>query len=1451
MEQGWDDLLKRRRVVILAEAGSGKSEELKGQARRLADDNKVAFYASVQDVGREGLGNAIAAVERPKLAAWLSSDQPAWFFIDSIDEAKLDGVRLERALRNIADAIHNAEGRAHIILSGRHTDWEFRRDLARLQEVLPVPPEQGTLAPPTADELIVRTLHHERTPEEAGPEAPLVAVLMSLDAERVRIFAEAKGAANLDALIAEIDVSNLWRFARRPLDLDWLVQFWKANRRLGSLAEMLATSLRERLQESDPVRAHRDPLDLDRALEALERIGAALVFGRTTTLCIPDGEIVLTGDNPGFDLADVLPDRGGTDRARLLNRPVFDPATFGRVRLHNDNEGVVRAYLAARWLHRLRQANLSRTGLFNLLFADAYGVRLVKPSLQEAAAWLSIWDPDVAREVIHREPYLLLTAGDPASLPSDLRASALTRVVERMVANDEHLPLLDYDSLKRFTRPDIAPVIRQLWPIHKQHRQARALLLRLIWLGELRECADLAAEAVSSPPDSRHDQVVAGRAFIATADDDKKAQYAAQIVRDCASRPPTVVWDAVETLFPSILGIDDLLAILGRVDVTDRDGGIGFQWQSPDLVSRIDAPADLERLLVGLLALIGPEPDDVRPARDDREEAFLAAIGSAAYRLLLRATPDTASVATIDAATRIGRHIRFNRGSPWDKVGDAGDELRKTSARRRSAFWRAAERMHGHRYLQGRPVQHPWELEILGWSSGLTLEDVDWLLADAPNRETEHERKLAVNAALYVWARSDRPEAVRERIQRTAASDPAMREAYDEWMRPRPPDPELVESERRLREIQERNAIARAEGDQSWRDFVSRLRADPDQLRRLNPATAQGIDNRLYHLWRLLTSAEHTNSRYAIDSVAAVEPMLGRELAAALRDGLIRYWRTWEPSRKSTLAPEERNRVRTLDVMGVAGVSLEAAGSPDWVNHLDADLARRATAYATLEINGFPPWMADLSERWPTEVAALLHEEVVAELGLSDARFAVLHDIGRADDCTLAVMVPSLLDELEHRPDLRVPMLSQLLDALERAPGAAERACLVAIAVPRFLSARDTQIASLYIAAVFSVDPAAATDALIAKLDDLSVADQTLLAQGVLPSIFGDRFPRDRRSPKLSFRNLERLVHLAFKVIRVEEDKDRPSGVVYSPDARDDAEGARNAAFKQLTEIPGRATFNALLGLAELPQFPISPQRLRALARERASKDSEAAPWPPGEAYAFEDKCESLPRTPIDLQRLLLARLSDLQHSLLHDDFAQGSTLGGLPDERAVQNWMADYLRRSQGRSYTIEREPHVVGEKEPDIRARSANDASVPIEIKVAESWTVEELEAALVVQLCGRYLRASGGRHGILLLIHQNARSRGWINPKNGRRPMDFAEVTEHLRLLAKTTAGADPDSPQPEVAVIDVSSCAAAKPSVRKPSAAKSRESSPHAVAPPSTSRTRRGRGRQQQRPIRISD
>jgi hypothetical protein len=1406
---GWDYLLAKRRVVLLAEAGSGKTVEMAEQARLQTEAGRFAFYATVEDVGHDGLESALRAADRTRLATWRTSNEAAWFFIDSVDEAKLIGVRLEKALRRLGDGIVGAERRAHIVLSGRHTDWEFKRDLERLKNELPIPNEPVSLPPPTPDEILISTLRHERPKEEAPTvEQPLIVLMASLDAERVRRFATAEGVPDVDALMAQIDAANLWRFARRPLDLEWLVRFWRSHGRVGTLAEMLESSLTERLQETNLDRTRGDSLDVSRAFYALERIGAALVFGRKATVAIPDGEVALTDGNRPIDVAEVLPDWSADHRTRLLTRPVFDPATFGRARLHNDNEGVVSGYLTARWLSRLRRENLPLETIFDLLFATTYGIELIKPSMRETAAWLAIGNEDIAREVGRRDLPLLLTAGDPASLPADVRRSVLTRLVEQITSQNHELPLLDADSVKRFSRPDLSEVIGTLWSKHQSHPEVCSLLLRLIWLGSLRDCADLATDFAIGTYSDRDIRIIAGRAVLTTGDDPAKRRYAERIKTECDALPNTMVWDAIDGLFPNFLSVDDLLVILAKIDVTDTDGGFSFEWQSPELVKRINSPSDLERLLNGLLEQLGGEACGLGYQPDKREEAYFAAMNAAVCRLLESCSDQESPVLAIDAALRIGEHRRNFRA--LRKLKDVGEGLHRTAARRRLAFWRAAERLNGHPMLRGRRLESLWDMKILGYSTGLRIEDLDWLLADGPGRLSENERRLAVNAAVQLWRETGEDAALLARIKEVAQADGAMSEAFETCMRPRTPSALEIQLEREHKETQVRMAAEQAACHQSWIDFLANLRANPGQLRQLRPMTAEGVDKRLYHLWQLLDKSVNARTGYAIDGVASLEPILGPELTAAVRDGLIEHWRGCRPRLRSDREPSMRNQIRCVDCMGIVGVTLDANLHEQWAEGLTSGEATLAASYATIEINGFPRWMSDLAVAKPQEVLAVLKGEIAAEFAFPELRlrFEVLDSISRGDGKVIELMAPALLGELEQRLDLPPVALMPMLEVINR--GLREnREHFSGIALYRFNSMTDAQVCALYLSAVFCVDPSAAISALNAKLETMNAPGRAALVEQLLPRVFGGRFVSAGASPEdLPFGTLERLVWIAFSTIRVEQDRDRTGSGGYTPDDRDHAEEARGAAFNRLVETPGRATFDALLRIAEHPDRPIPPSRLQAIARHRAAEDSESAPWSPAEPRAFERSFETAPYTARDLQRVALRRIADIQHELLHGDFAQGATVGALPDEPAVQKWVADRLRLKQGRTYSIEREPHVIDEKEPDIRFRAkASDASVAMEIKVAESWSVPDLEAALTTQLCGRYLRAKDARYGILLLVHQDPRPKGWKEPETDVF-LSFGQVVERLKRLAVRISGTVADAPQPEISFLDVSSCARSK-------------------------------------------
>jgi hypothetical protein len=88
---------------------------------------------------------------------------------------------------------------------------------------------------------------------------------------------------------------------------------------------------------------------------------------------------------------------------------------------------------------------------------------------------------------------------------------------------------------------------------------------------------------------------------------------------------------------------------------------------------------------------------------------------------------------------------------------------------------------------------------------------------------------------------------------------------------------------------------------------------------------------------------------------------------------------------------------------------------------------------------------------------------------------------------------------------------------------------------------------------------------------------------------------------------------------------------------------------------------------------------------------------------------------------------------------------------------------------------------------------------------------------QLCKKYLRPRDARHGILLLVHQRPRPRGWTGQKG--KKLKFPEMIAHLEHLAVKIAGSATDAPQPEIATLDMTSLGARASGDKKSAKAKS--------------------------------
>ncbi|MEZ5670213.1 MAG: hypothetical protein R3F55_22850 [Alphaproteobacteria bacterium] len=1125
-----------------------------------------------------------------------------------------------------------------------------------------------------------------------------------------------------------------------------------------------------------------DPIPADRAFAALERLGAALVLQRLTEIAVPDSDLDMTDGKAALDIGSILPDWSGEQRSRLLSRPVFDPAGAGHVRLHNDNQGVVRSYLAALWLDRLIRAGCPMSAVRNLLFADIYGLHLVIPSLKGTAAWLSISQPDIANEVIDREPLLLMGAGDPASLSLTTRRRVLDSVIQRTLSGQE-IGILDRDSLRRFSGSDLAECVRANWQRYADVPEVRELLLRVIWLGELTGCVDLAIDASFGTHEDRYTQVFAGRAIMAAAPNPEKVRYVQYLCQNAGSVAGVLVWDAVETLFPTQLTTNDLSAILTTINIRDRRDHMGIEYIGPELADRLSTIEEVESFLSCIRERLRQKlnPDDEPFPEDEPLMSTLEAGG----RRLLELVPQTqVPIAATEAAIRLRESRRYRRPArARDEAEDLFSLLTATAERRRMALWQATDRLNGAAQLNGKSITEVWQVEHFGFPLQLRAEDLKWLEQDIVERPTAAERQIAVNAAMRLWKQGGEEPEILTRIRAAGTTHPDTKKVIDEWLTREPSDREL-EYERRRRQRERRDEARAAQLHRSWLDFAAKLRADPKQFRSLLPLSEGGIDSRLYHLWAFLHGLGENRNTFAISDLSPIEQMFGSNVASELRSAFVSYWRQVQPTLRNERPEEERNKTRELDCIAIVGVTLEASHDPEWAANLTPDDATKAAILATLELNGYPSWFPTLARVQPDAVRGVLERAVAPELatGSEDGRCRELEDISRADRSIGCLLVNYLFEYLTDHDSLPTSVLRPALAILvsyTRDSGA-----LASLLEQRFDQAHEIEGAATCLSSLFQLDPGGAIASLDRKLKALSQSEQTLLVLETLPELFGGQWADNAimRADQLQFDTLERLVIIAFRTVRVEEDVDHADGEVYSPGAREHAEDARGRLFKALFETPGAATFAAINRLAENPDIPIRRERLSQIARERAEKDAEYASWTSGEVYAFEHDFTTTPRNAFDLQRLISNKIADWQHSLIHSDFAQGSTLALLPKEVDVQNWLADRFRSEQGRGYSVEREPHVADEKEPDIRFRAtATDASLALEVKVAECWSLSQLEDALRAQLVGRYLRDREHRHGILLIVHKKRRSRGWEGPEGGW--LRFEQVVSHLADMARS--------------------------------------------------------------------
>jgi hypothetical protein len=1387
----WEDVLRARRILIVSEAGAGKTYECQACQKRLSDNGEPAFFLELAILADKEVGAMLGPAEQARFDQWRrSQSEMATFFLDSIDELKITQKSFEQALKSLGRACAGNMDRIRVVITTR----PIPVDRQLIERHLGIPPEREPDA--TAESFADAAMRRER-PKKDDRETVKDwrnVGLMPFTPEEMKAFAAIQGVQDPEALLADIRKRNAEEYAQRPQDLIELCTDWNDHHRIRSHGEQVETNVANKLKPRD--RAEKAQLSAERALEGASRLALAALLTRKFTIRYSAESDNIAVADPALDASRILTGWSQPEQEALLERPLFGFANYGRVRFHHRS---VLEYLAAKRLFALLKRGVPIKAVKRILFTEtAQGEKVVRPLMRPVAAWLSSMHDGIFDEVFKREPEVLLDHGDPQSLSPALRAGILKAYAARYGKGKWRGLSTQRVQVHRFASPELGPTVKELWSQGLESPELRALMFELIGAGRMADCADIARDMVMNPTGEQRERRDALEALIAL-DDQRLGVVAESIVSDATLWPADLTRTAIVMLFPQHLAVEQLSKILTRVREPSRSVG-DLSWLLPKLITEKNFTAEnLDKLRAGLTELLlngavwnNSKWPRTRTKRPDLIPSSLAVCNRQFREGVANPALFRSSVLSLRFT---GEHHQHDH---------ATKELRAflasaTPAQREVAFW------EDDAFMQAlRPQTDAWHRVFhVSHYGGIHLDpqkDRDWIIRRLSDQAAPlADREMMLYAAMIDLLRpGDDVRAVTEGLRFYVSDASTLISIIDNRLAPSPNQEQMrrleEESARRKREAEKKESKARA----SWAKFWREVATKPDVM--FDDSRA---DNTAWNLWRAMEQSG-SDSRASGWDRKFIEQQFGRDVADRLRGALQKLWRKFTPTLRSERPADKKNTIQVLWQLGLAAIYAEAEDDA-WATRLTEDEAQLVARYVPIQLNGFPSWLEALAAVHPKAVDDTLGTELSLSLSepVEEGNATIwLQDIRYASPAVARMFIPRIKiwldDVLNGRLDKAAApaeRVSQAVEILMRSDDPAIRAGLAETAVKETAGGIKSPAAGIWLPILMQLNPEAGVSVLEKGLEDDKPSVRA-------PAIgwFSLLFDQDGRGGGVNLQRPEftpdlllRLAKLAYCHVRPVDDV-RHEGA-YSPDDRDHAQRARGALLNAILTAPGAAGWNAKLELAADPLFEDLKDRAVAIARERAAEEAEGPAFTESEVVALDTYGEAPPTTRDAMFAIVRDRLEDIDDLLLQD-VSPREAWANIVKERLMRRELARELRNHANNMYTVDQEAATADEKETDIRLRATrSQQQATIELKIGEKpRSAADLRSALKDQLLKKYMAADECRAGCLVVTIRKDKT--WRHPDNGTR-LDLngliamlnekanrltAELGGSIRLMAK---------------------------------------------------------------------
>ncbi len=1257
----WDDVLEKHRVVILAAPGAGKTEEIKQATHRLRSDGKAAFFLRLEQIP-EGLELAFDIGEYSEFQEWLAGEGEAWFFLDSVDEARLSNPKyFETAIRKFSLALAGHGQRSWIFITSRIVEWRGRSDVLLMKEKLPF--HKLEMAENEMDLYLDLGLDEDDDDTKTASSAVGAIVgksktddlelnilgLQSLTKGQMQQFAYAHGLSDAEEFVKEIIRNDAKMFASRPLDLEELIQ------------ASVIRKLRERDTDRD------NPLTVDKARQGAELLAAAATLQHTSRICVPDEDGIVEG----IQAAELLSDWSEREVRALLGRPIFDKAIYGTVRFHHR---VMREYLCAQWLNNLLQDGKSRLAIEGLFFRKQYGLEVVAPTMKSILPWIALEDERILAHTLIVAPELLIDGGDPSELPTEIRKLILEGYCEQYSHRTRGYGYFDDPSIKRFAHPDLTSTVNDLLDRFGDHKEIGHLLLTMVWQGKMTGCWERARTLVLDVEKNGMIRRAALEAIEMIGSEDQINSVLQELLPTLTADDHYLVAKLIEYFAPRYLSTDAVIALLERLTPPARFEHWPLDAVLENYIGRCHIDT-LYSLMHGFFQQLKKPPFvEQRYCEVSEANIWLLKYGAqASERLIIERHPNA-------LAEEVLAVVSMNATAPhYDAYRHDENRLKELvpdwSVLNDKLFWYdVAQTRLALDKKKNERLTDWWRVRLFRDYWRFQPADFDRISDDIKRHSLMDDRLVALSLAFHLYVDGERPRSWRIKLKKIVAGQKELEVALHTCFHP--PAQSMDKKKRKRIEVnrERRRKRHKEKKEQELGKEKKWLNGNIERIGDVSVADSGNVWNINAHLMSRLRELGTERDQWARGNWRDLIPVYGSEVAGAFRDGSMAYWRVYKPPLRS----EGIESITGAIVLGLTGLAIEASEVSKWVDQLSSEEASLASRYALWEMNGFPHWLPELHNKFPDIVRSTLVREIqweILEADESHDGYYVTADIAPYGEWIKEEIAPAILEALAISSPRNEQLFNYCLQIILTSCSVTD-AQIQPVAQNGSLDANHPERQPVWFATWVCLEAEPALKALENHLSSITEpTGATDFAMKFAVALLGERrhgVVNDRHVYRTVpiLHNLYNLLHM---YIRREEDINRVSGG-YSPQLRDDAQDARDRIFSLLREIPGKNTYLTLTKISRKETQEHIQQWIDYHAKNRAEADADIEPWNSLDLRRFSDEQEWKPRDHRQLFALVVDRLLEFKDGLENGDSSNAGLLMKSDDETEYRNYIAGWV---------------------------------------------------------------------------------------------------------------------------------------------------------------------------------